>query len=617
MKYLYNLFILSFFSFNALAQADSNIYINKAIKNIEIVYNSKSKKIEVIENVNLSYQSSQPNSNYSFNEFYDDKTKIEDLKYNLDKKINPSIWKAEDSYYQSNDIFYSDARVKYFDLNLPKQGSELNVSYKRITDDPRYFGVIYFSENYKVNSFTVKITIPNWFIADIKEFNFDGYNINKTQEKLKDKTVITYSGEGLSALKNESFTRGLSYTYPHLLFLSKTAEGPITETYFPNLNQQFKWYKSLLLPETDLDIIKNKALEITSKALNEQDKIDLIYYWIQDNIRYIAFENGIAGFRPAFASEVLNKKYGDCKGMANLACQMLKSIDIDARLCWLGTNHLNYDYSTPCLFVDNHMICAVIKNGKPFILDPTETYLSINENAERIQNREILIDNGDSYILFKNPQRDYKQNLIHINTSLIINDLSLIGDGRYLMMGESKSGFLNGYNSLKTNKMTEALENYVSNNDDNYKIKINKQSNFSNYSKNLDFDYNINYKNAITKFDNEIYIDLDHNKEFKSLDIEQDKRKADIFFPYKYNIQHITKLQIPEGYSLKSKPADLDIDQSDYKLKANYIANGNEIIYQKEIIIKNCRIDKTKLAQLVKDFNALNQFYQETITLSK
>ncbi|MEI9945444.1 MAG: transglutaminase-like domain-containing protein [Chitinophagaceae bacterium] len=88
------------------------------------------------------------------------------------------------------------------------------------------------------------------------------------------------------------------------------------------------------------------------------------FNWVQHNIRYIAFEDGIAGFKPAKANDVLNKKYGDCKGMANLTRGLLQALGFDARLCWIGTNYIAYDYSTPSMAVDNHMICALIYNGK-------------------------------------------------------------------------------------------------------------------------------------------------------------------------------------------------------------------------------------------------------------
>ena len=51
--------------------------------------------------------------------------------------------------------------------------------------------------------------------------------------------------------------------------------------------------------------------------------------------------------------------------MANLLTCMLRSIHLDARRCWIGTKHIAYDYSTPSLSVDNHMICAWMNKGKP------------------------------------------------------------------------------------------------------------------------------------------------------------------------------------------------------------------------------------------------------------
>lgn len=79
------------------------------------------------------------------------------------------------------------------------------------------------------------------------------------------------------------------------------------------------------------------------------EKIEAVFYWVQDNIRYIAFENGIMGFKPEAASKVYQNRYGDCKGMANLLKEMLKICGYDARLTWIGTNDIPYDYKTASL----------------------------------------------------------------------------------------------------------------------------------------------------------------------------------------------------------------------------------------------------------------------------
>src|SRR6185295_4790856 len=123
-------------------------------------------------------------------------------------------------------------------------------------------------------------------------------------------------------------------------------------------------------------------------------KIKSIYYWVQDNIRYIAFESGIAGFQPANADQVYKNKYGDCKGMANLLAAMLKIGGYDSRLTWIGTKDIPYDYSIPSLCINNHMICSVMLKDSLYFLDGTETYISMGDYADRIQGRPAMIQNG-------------------------------------------------------------------------------------------------------------------------------------------------------------------------------------------------------------------------------
>lgn len=72
--------------------------------------------------------------------------------------------------------------------------------------------------------------------------------------------------------------------------------------------------------------------KIIANNTNDVDKIKAIYYWVQDKIRYIAYEDGYSGYIPASAQEVLANKYGDCKGMANLLTELLKLAGYDARL---------------------------------------------------------------------------------------------------------------------------------------------------------------------------------------------------------------------------------------------------------------------------------------------
>ena len=174
------------------------------------------------------------------------------------------------------------------------------------------------------------------------------------------------------------------------------------------------------------------------------EKIESIFYWVQDNIRYIAFEDGIMGFKPDAAQNVLKNKYGDCKGKANLLKEMLKLAGYDARLTWIGTSDLPYDYSLPSLAVDNHMICTVILNGKKYFLDGTEYFIALNDYSQRIQGKQVLIEDGKNYILDRVPVFPPERNKVKRITKLSLEADALNGNTSVEYNGESKTMLAGG-----------------------------------------------------------------------------------------------------------------------------------------------------------------------------
>ncbi|MFN7013869.1 MAG: transglutaminase-like domain-containing protein, partial [Bacteroidia bacterium] len=361
-------------------------------------------------------------------EFYDSQSVIQNfsLKYKSDKPANFYI---TDEFYKSDDLFYNDARVKHMQVDFPVQGYTYKYHMEKKIKDSKYFTSVYFTDEYPIIEKTIIVEIPKWLDLELKEFNFDKFDIKKNITNNGETTIYTYKIENTIGNPKEKFSPGPSFLYPHILFITKsfTAKNE-KKTLFNSTSDLYKWYRSLIdSMKDDATVFSEKVKELTSNAKTDEEKIKNIYYWVQDNIRYIAFEDGIAGFKPDDSQNVYQKRYGDCKGMANLTKQMLKLAGFDARLCWIGTNHIAYDYSTPSLSVDNHMICALIKNGKKYFLDGTEKYNSFGEYAQRIQGKEVLIEDGDKFILDKIPVQNAASNTEKSNISYIIENETLKG----------------------------------------------------------------------------------------------------------------------------------------------------------------------------------------------
>jgi len=616
------LFFLFASSFRLLfaAEKDSNVVISNAKESYSFDYSKKENTVKVKQELTTTYQCINYRSEISVVEFYDDKTSLDDVSIYVSEHKAKYITPKYD-YYSIDDIFYSDARICYFKLPLEKKGSTSEVTFEKTITDPRYFTAVYFSDNYLIKNKVITVTIPRWAKIELKELNFEGKDIKKTVEydSKKDADVITYTIKDIAARVSERHSPGASYTEPHLLVLCKSAdvsEGKIT--FFNTLNDQYAWYRSLTKDlGNNTAIIKAKALEITSGITNDLDKIKKVFYWMQDNIRYIAFEDGIAGFKPEKADEVLRKKYGDCKGMAHLTKELLKALGFDARLCWIGTNHIAYDYSTPSIAVDNHMICALLYQGKTYFLDATENYIGFNEYAERIQSRQVLIEDGDKYIYTKVPSTTFQQNLDAEKSVLSINNKDLEGSISREWRGEEKESIFTQLNAIKKENSREAFIKYLSDNNKDYVITDFTTSDLTNYDKPLSVQYKFKHANAVSAFGNELYVDIDYRKDYADFIFEINERTHDYWLSFKVNTQMEVQLNIPAGYSITAVPPNVSVKNEDYEFTIIITKLPNKLTYTKSIIIKNPRLSKSLFAQWNKDIEKLKSFYNEQIVLTK
>jgi hypothetical protein len=118
--------------------------------------------------------------------------------------------------------------------------------------------------------------------------------------------------------------------------------------------------------------IDAKVNEITQGAQSVDEKIALIYYWVQTNTRYISIKGSLgAGFSGHTAKETFDNRYGDCTDKSVLFCTMLKSAGIDADPIILHTNDSGVAVTEIPTMSGNHCITEVCLPDRNFYLDST------------------------------------------------------------------------------------------------------------------------------------------------------------------------------------------------------------------------------------------------------
>ncbi|MGE6218679.1 transglutaminase-like domain-containing protein [Nubsella zeaxanthinifaciens] len=596
-------------------EIDTTVNITSYSSSYTFVKEKGTDKVQVKESHKIKYKCTRPTV-LPLAAYYNENSKVT----LFECKINGSrfYYKPKDTYVAIKDIFYSDARVVYYDLEIPAN-AVVELTVEKTTLNPIYFTNIQFVDDYKTQAREIAIDIPAWMDVTFKELNFDGFKIEKNAElNAKDgMEKIVYKAVNLPAIKKERYSPGNTFIYPHLFALASKKANQDVKAYFTSLQEQYNWYHSLTanLDEHEHNAITAQVSEICKGKTTDLDKVKAVFYWIQQHIRYIAFEDGIAGFRPDKASEVLRKKYGDCKGMANLTKTMLKALNLDARLCWIGTNHLAYNYETPSLAVDNHMIAAVKLNDRFHFLDATETYLGFNEYAERIQGRQVLIEDGEKYILTNVPTTKVQQNLDFQLKTLSIDGKNLIGTAEQVWEGEEKENMLSSLHASKKDEMLESMSSFINSGNNNFEVKDLTHSDLNSFDGQVSAKFSVLLKNSIDVFGKEQYVNLDATKEFANFFIDTAKRSHDYWLPYKMNVRKEIVLKIPAGFAVANKPNNLVINTPDYAINLSYEVNKDVLTYKKSIQIHNTKINKKNFGTWNNDFKKLSQYYQEPITL--
>ena len=633
-----NLLLLSLLliPFLLIAQADEDIYEANRLKKtfpddrvaatiVEEEYNfdkgrseDKLPVVTATKNTGITFLALRERASIQYFDFYNSFCKITSFKQ-LEKmkgmfgiKKNYNVGYAIDRSASSSDFFSDDSRVKFFNIGFSGYGDATRVETEKKYFDSKYLTSIYFHSWFPAKEKVVTIKVPDWMQLDIREFNFEGYKVTRQKGQEKGLTVYTFKMQNLTAMKSEPRSIGAAYQYPHLVLVVKSFnyDGK-SEKGFGDVGDLYNWYKYLYNKCVNKpDELKTKVAELTKGKTTDIDKVKSIFYWVQDNIRYIAFEDGLAGFIPATAQDVYKSKYGDCKGMANLMTEMLKLAGLEAYMTWIGTRHLPYDYTLRSLAVDNHCISTVILNGKEYFLDGTEKYIPFGDYAWRIQGKEVLIGKGDKYDVKKVPLMDIEKSKILTQTSFRLTDNILKGHVKVTLTGEQRTSFHQYYHDLPTDDKKKLIQRFLEFGNKNLTVNNVKTSDLNNREIPVVIEGDIDLSNYIITEDKEVYVGIDFFPEDLRGVIPDAKRQQDYALHSAYVSQDETELILPAGYKVVSMPATLSEKADDYEASGSYSTKDNKVIFKKTLSFKTGRIRKAdfenwkNFTKKLKDFNS-------------
>ncbi|HYX53062.1 MAG TPA: DUF3857 and transglutaminase domain-containing protein [Candidatus Limnocylindrales bacterium] len=167
---------------------------------------------------------------------------------------------------------------------------------------------------------------------------------------------------------------------------------------YRNWSEFGSWYTQLAASMREPSpSLTQKVQELAPASLPLMQRIRALASFAQHDVRYVAIEVGVGGYRPHSASDIFNHRYGDCKDKATVLSAMLAQIGVKSYYVIVNASRgIVTKNSPPNIGGFNHMILAIAlpdasyskplpalynhpQLGRLLIFDPTNEFVPFGE----------------------------------------------------------------------------------------------------------------------------------------------------------------------------------------------------------------------------------------------
>jgi len=544
-----------------------------------------------------------------FSEYYDKFRRINDIDgslYDASGKLIKKL-KAKDikdySAVQSINLM-DDYRTKSFDFYWKEY--PYTIEFEAEIKIEQTFSLPYWAPmeryNLSVESSTFTVICPADYTIRYHNLNYDHEPVQTTE---KNKKIYQWQVQHLPAIKREFAAPYWQEMVPMVSLAPTEFQIDGYKGTMSSWKDFGKFMYDLKTGRDELpDEIKQKALQLTSAATTDREKVTILYHFLQQNTRYVSVQLGIGGWQPFEASYVAKKGYGDCKALSNYMYSLLKAVGIKSYYALI--NGGDYDYYLMDDFPSNqfnHATLCVPLQKDTMWLECTDQTGPAGYQGNFTGNRKALLIDENGGILVRTTRYGLDENTQIRKITGKVNE-----DGSLDMMVNTD------YRAIQQDKVHDRIS-YLSN--DKIKELLNKELGLPTYTiKNFQY---FERKESMPDIKEQLDIVVDKyatisgkrifitpnilNHSTTKLD-ENENRKFAISLPLEWRDVDTVVIDIPQGYTPESVPQEVSIKTKFGSYKASTIVKENKIFY--------LRINEQYAGHFpAKDFNELAKFYND------
>ncbi len=457
---------------------------------------------------------------------------------------------------------------------------------------------------------------------DIKRFHLtDTYTIEESSSKSQKRFHL--SASDIAASPREFKAPNSRYYSPHLVavlqsYIHRGSEHEVLS----NTDALYAWYYGFIrsIYETDhSEYFASIVEDIIDGKSTDRERMMAIYEWVQEQIKYIAFEDGMGGFVPRDPQEVYRKRYGDCKDKSALIYALGKAANLDVAMCWIGSRDIPYSYEQlPAPYVDNHMIACYRDDQGYHFLDGTGQYLPLGAPTEFIQGKEALIAiDHQEYELVDVPSQSPEDNRTVDTVRMELSGEMVKGTGTVSLRGYPRINMVRNLSSYadekdKAQKRIEALTRKGNN---AYVLTDYKVTQASKYEDQWDCTYTFSLGGYAQEVNKDLYLNMNMSPQLTSHTIDTD-RKLPIEHEYMWDKNYVVQLTVPAGRVISHLPDPSSYDGGAFGYESKYTQQDNIVTYHHRVYLNTLMVQPSDMGQWHDFLRSLRKTYKQSIVVN-
>ena len=542
-----------------------------------------------------------------YSEETDKFTSLEDLEikvYNVSGKLIKKYKLHDLNTIAGVEEFIDDHKTYYLNINVGFYPITIETEY-----DIKYKGTLNYPD-YQILRSNLGVE-QSHFTARVKRdlgFRYKEKNIHLSPVVTEDGNYNVYRWSVSSMLPVRYEQNAVNYgnRYPSILLAPNRFELDNYQGELTSWKNFGLWYNHLLVGTDSLsDQRKAFYRELVKNAVNDREKEQILYAYLQKNFRYVSIQLGIGGFRPIGSDLTDSKKYGDCKGLSNYLVTALRCVNIKGYLALVNaeSNQEPVEADFPCNRF-NHVIVCIPGRKDSTWLECTSKTADFGVLGSFTENRNALLITDSGGVLVPTPKSRATENVIKTFSTV---DLQEDGSGKtntvFIASGEYKQ------------EMLEVRDEKA----DDQRLFMIKQWGFADPGP-LQFeadDQKRNYQLILDqqletipelKTGGKMFLHGSVSKLWSSRLPKAENRHQDYYFECPFVKIDTTLIKLPEGYKVDALPQTLSdsCKYATYNLKSWYDEKSNQVYTTGKVVLFEHRIPAV-------DYNLIKGFFDNVL----